>query len=287
MTELASGLAQPVFTRSYGQGSRCVLGVHCSLAHSGAWRGLASVLDPQVTLSSFDMLSHGRSPDWDGDGLLQLRNAEAGLALIEAENLAKDGPIDLIGHSFGATVAFAMAQMQPELVRSLVMVEPVFFSLATADGNADPQALEQLRREHKIVRETYLAGDVEQATRLFNRAWGAGHPKWHDLPESARDAMVRSFPAVMACDTQVYEDMLGVLTPEGLARVTMPCLLIDGGKSQPIMHEVIRALAARLPDVTCRRIDSAGHMLPITHPAETAALLQGFWPEVVPAPAEV
>ncbi|WP_096873178.1 alpha/beta fold hydrolase [Phaeobacter piscinae] len=287
MGAMSTGLAQPVASHVFGCGPRKVMAVHCSLAHSGAWRGLATILEEQVMVSSFDMLSHGRSPDWDGEGLLQLRNAEAGLALIEAENLAKDGPIDLIGHSFGATVVLAMAQMRPDLVRSLVMVEPVFFSLASAAETTDPEALEALRRDHMTVRETYLNGDVEHATRLFNRAWGAGHPKWNDLPESARDAMVRSFPAVMACDTQVYEDMLGVLTPEKLARVTMPCLLIDGGKSQPIMHEVIRALAARLPDVTCRRIDSAGHMLPITHPAETAALLQGFWPEVVPAPAAV
>ncbi|MFV1527729.1 MULTISPECIES: alpha/beta fold hydrolase [unclassified Phaeobacter] len=284
MAEISAGLAQPVVTHSFGRGNRQVLGVHCSLAHSGAWRGLATILEEHVTISSFDMLSHGRSPDWDGEGLLQLRNAEAGLALIESENLAKDGPIDLLGHSFGATVALAMAQMRPDLVRSLVMIEPVFFSLGTAT-TTDPEALEALRRDHMTVRETYLNGDVEQATRLFNRAWGAGHPKWPDLPESARSAMVRSFPAVMACDTQIYDDMLGVLEPEKLALLTMPCLLIDGGKSQPIMHEVIRALAARLPEVTCRRVEAAGHMLPITHPAETAALLQSFWPDVALAQA--
>ncbi|MFS4580595.1 alpha/beta fold hydrolase [Phaeobacter sp. C3_T13_0] len=281
MVEISAGLAQPVYARGFGSGPRQVLGVHCSLAHSGAWRGLATVLEDQVTFASFDMLSHGRSPDWDGDGLLQLRNAEAGFALIEAESLAKDGPIDLVGHSFGATVALAMAQMRPDLVRSLVMVEPVLFSLATAEDTEDPEALETLRRNHMMVRETYLGGDIEQATRLFNRAWGAGNSKWSDLPESARDAMVRSFPAVMACDTQVYEDMLGVLNPERLALLTMPCLLIYGGQTQPIMHEVIRALAGRLPNAKCARIDRAGHMLPITHPAETATLLQEFWSEMI------
>ncbi|MEX0301721.1 MAG: alpha/beta hydrolase, partial [Leisingera sp.] len=35
---------QEVFSRRFGRGPRHVLAVHCSLAHSGAWRGLAEVM---------------------------------------------------------------------------------------------------------------------------------------------------------------------------------------------------------------------------------------------------
>lgn len=57
MTELPQG----IFARSFGEGPRPLLAVHCSLAHSGAWRGLAAAMEREVTLTGFDMLNHGRS----------------------------------------------------------------------------------------------------------------------------------------------------------------------------------------------------------------------------------
>lgn len=45
---------------------------------------------------------------------------------------ALGAPVDVIGHSFGATVALRLALERPELVRSLVLVEPVLFAAAKA-----------------------------------------------------------------------------------------------------------------------------------------------------------
>ncbi len=268
-------LPQPVYHRSFGQGAQPVFAVHCSLAHSGAWRGLAAALgEERVTIDAFDMLSHGKSPDWDGAGLLQRRNAEAGLRLLERQVAEAGGPVDLIGHSFGATVALAMAQARGDLLRSLTLIEPVLFAAA---GQIDPEALAEMRADHQAVRAPYEAGDVEQATRLFNRAWGTGEPKWPDLPERARAAMVRSFPAVMDCDSQVYDDEAGLLAPGALEALAMPVLVMQGGETQPIMSAVTRALAARLPQAQIRVVAGAGHMVPVTHPQEVAAALRGFW----------
>lgn len=274
MNEIIGNLPQGVFARSFGSGARPVLAVHCSLAHSGAWRALGAELESEATLHGFDLLSHGRSPDWDGEGILQLRNRDAGLALIDAMGLADSGPIDLVGHSFGATVALAMAQARPELVRSLTMIEPVLFASAGMD---DPAALEAMREAHLEVRSTFAAGDLEQATRLFNRAWGTGHPKWADLPEQSRAAMMRSFPGVMACDSQVYDDEAGLVAEGQLEKLQMPVMVIDGSETQPIMHVVSKALSSRIGDVTFHRIAGAGHMVPITHASDVAELLRAFW----------
>lgn len=59
MKDLPQRLPQPVFSRSFGTGSREMLAVHCSLAHSGTWRGLAEAMDGQVAITAFDMLSQG------------------------------------------------------------------------------------------------------------------------------------------------------------------------------------------------------------------------------------
>ena len=46
-------------------GARPVLALHCSLAHAGAWAGLAAGLHG-VTITATDQIGHGRAADWDG-----------------------------------------------------------------------------------------------------------------------------------------------------------------------------------------------------------------------------
>ena len=69
--------SQPLAPRQNGAGARQVFALHCTMAHAGAWRGLAGALSDDVTITAIDMCRHGISPDWDGQGELQLRKAEA------------------------------------------------------------------------------------------------------------------------------------------------------------------------------------------------------------------
>ncbi|MEW2911212.1 alpha/beta hydrolase [Leisingera sp. JC11] len=259
--------APQVFCRSFGQGPRAVLAVHCSLAHSGAWRGVAEQMGGEITLSAFDMLSHGRSPDWDGQGNYQLLNMQAGLALLT-------DPVDLVGHSFGATVALRMAMARPDLMRSLTLIEPVLFAAALDE---DPAAFAALEEASQPAEAAWASGDLELTTRLFNRMWGTGEVKWPDLPAPARAAMVRAMPVVMASRKTLHEDENGTLAPGALDPVTMPVQILTGADSPPVIPAIARSLCRRLPAASHTAVPGAGHMLPITHPAETAALLRQFW----------
>ncbi|OIQ36363.1 MAG: alpha/beta hydrolase [Roseobacter sp. MedPE-SW] len=270
---MKDGSLSDVYSRSFGAGPRRVLAVHCSLAHSGAWRGLADALQDEITLTAFDMYSHGRSPDWDETGDYQTANVEAGLALLEAE----PEPVDLIGHSFGATVALRMAQARPEKVRSLVLIEPVLFAVTRAEA---PELQAALEAQEAPFNALFQAGEVEQATRLFNRMWGTGEPKWSDLPEPARAAMVRAMQAVPKSYEVLYLDTKGVLEPGALAPVEMPVLLLSGAESQPVMPLINEGLARRLTQARCEVVEGAGHMLPITHAGITAGLLNRFWSDL-------
>ena len=53
----------------------------------------------------------------------------------------------------------------------------------------------------------------------------------------------------------------------------MPVMLIRGASSAPVMAPILEALAARLPDVGVAVVPGAGHMVPLTHPAEVAGLV--------------
>ncbi|MFC3616229.1 alpha/beta fold hydrolase [Lutimaribacter marinistellae] len=260
-------LPQPVHVRHMGDGPRKVLAIHCTLAHGGAWRGLAGQL-PEAQFTAFDMLHHGRSPDWDGQGEFQERNLEAAETLLT-------GPMDVVGHSFGATVALRLAVRHPELVRSLTLAEPVFFKVAELDA---PEVLAQHGRDASPFFEAWEQGDFALAARLFNRMWSTDDsPRWPQLPEATRDAMIRSIPVVPACDRPLFEDSAGLLAPGVLDRVTMPVLLLRGDLTHPVIKTINEGLARRLPDARSEVIEGAGHMVPITHPEPVAAHIRALW----------
>ena len=92
----------------------------------GSLTGLIGALADRITATLYDLPSHGRSSDWDGTGDLHDVATDMGRALLTE-------PMDLIGHSFGATVAMRLAMEHPEMVRSVTMIEPVYFAPAIAD----------------------------------------------------------------------------------------------------------------------------------------------------------
>ncbi len=255
-----SEVAQPVFVRRIGTGPRRVLALHCTLAHAGAWRRLAEGIGEGVTLIAPDMLSHGQSPDWDGKGDFQDRYVGAVAHLLEPE-------MDIVGHSFGATVALRLAAAFPGRIRSLTLIEPVFVAVAIRDA---PALVTAHAAEEQPFREAMRAGDHGLAARLFNRMWSHGGPRWPDLPEALRAAMTRSISIVPACDSAVYDDRAGLLEPGVLDRVRAPCLILRGSETHPVIGAVCAGLARRLPDARSEVIDGAGHMLPITHPIAAA-----------------
>ncbi len=262
MSEVTQPVPQPVFVRTIGDGARRVLALHCTLAHSGAWRGLAAGLS-DATFVAPDMLSHGRSPDWDGQGDFQDRMVAA------VEHLLEPG-MDLIGHSFGATVALRLAVAHPEKVRSLTLIEPVFFAVAIQDA---PDLLADHDADAGPFANALMQGDAALGARLFNRMWSNGGPRWPDLPEVLRAAMTRAIHVVPACRDAIYDDLAGMLAPGVLDRLQTPCLLLRGSETHAVIGAVNDGLARRLPNAENVVIDGAGHMLPISHPKEAATVL--------------
>lgn len=243
------------YSRSFGTGERKALAIHCSLAHSGAWAAVAGLLNDEITLTAFDMPGHGRSTSWEGRGDIQDVTMAEGLALLTE-------PMDLIGHSFGGTVALRMATERPDLVRTLTLVEPVLFAVAQQDA---PETLAANEAELTDFEKGLISGDFELATRTFVRVWGDGR-KWTDLPEELRTYMVERIEFVPLARPSLYDDRAGLLKEGALDALSMPTLIIDGGATHPVMKPICDGLAKRLPNASRLTVDGAGHMVPISHP---------------------
>ena len=256
------------FTRSFGRGPRHTLAIHCTLAHSIAWRGVAEALSDDLTMLAYDLPSHGKSGDWDGQGNVHDVATDMARALLTE-------PMDIIGHSFGATVGLRLAIESPELVRSLTMFEPVYFAAAVVD---EPDRIAAADRNSAAFDAAYESGDMMEAARVFNSGWGDG-AGWEQTPEKLRQYMADRIHYVPASQPFLRDDSAGLLKPGMFERATMPVLLMDGGTSGDMAFAINESLAKRLPHVTCRTIAGAGHMAPLTHPAAVAAEIRSFLSE--------
>lgn len=258
----------PTHVARRGTGPRPALFIHCTLGHSGAWAGVQAPFHDRLSMTAFDRPGHGRSGDWDGgdDGraLHDLNTAIAGALL--------DGPADVIGHSYGATVALRLALERPGQVRSLVLIEPVMF--AAIRGAPEYAGGEAMIGE---MRARIDRGERAAAARLFNDMTNPEQP-FDSLPADRQARLARRIGIVVQESPATFDDVTGMLAPGRLEQIDLPVLILESGNPPPGVASVHRALDARIPQARRVVLDDGGHMAPITHPdmvaGEIAAFLQ-------------
>lgn len=255
--------------RTFGpKAGRPLLALHCSLAHAGAWEPLARAL-PEQRIVAPDMLGHGARPLWSGVGDFAQQSLDMVTALAEDLAARNGGPIDLMGHSFGGVMATALAQRRPDLIRSLCLIEPVIFAAAKTTA---PDVFADGMRAFTAVEAAVAQGDPVAAAEAFLGQWGAGLP-FSVLPKRQQDYAVQRMNIVIAPQAALADDGLGLLAAGALEAMTLPVLLVEGGKSPALVAAINALLLARLPDVTHLVVDKAAHMLPLTHPQKIAPAL--------------
>lgn len=240
-----------------GDPARPALAIHCMMGTGRAFDPIARRLGGVVDLRAFDLPSHGRSAPWRPEGGDDYHTTVARIA----QGLMGDGPVDLIGHSIGATVALRLAVDAPHRVRTLTLIEPVLFA-ASRSGHALDATLEALA----------AAGRMEEAAGIFLDAWGAPGGM-AIMPRTMQQAAVAQMPLILETDAALSADVHGILRPGGLEAVTAPAMLVDGGDSPPVIADILDTLQARLPAAERAEVPGAGHMAPLTHPDDVAALV--------------
>lgn len=244
------------FYREWGDGPTAALLLHAGASSSVQWERLGPALAAAgQRVVAPDLYGHGGTPcpeDMTPETLLERQVA------VLAALAARTGPARVIGHSYGAVLGLRLALDRPDLVRDLVLVEPVAFGLLPAEApeRAPVEAIEA------DCRARVLAGDPDGATRRFLEFWSLPD-LWDFLPEAEQAAIVagareRHFiggPAVF-----------GARFPaDALAGLTCPVHLLVGDDGPAAPRAVAAGLAAALPRADLRELPGAGHMLPLTH----------------------
>ena len=257
----------PTHWTVFGHGPRHALMIHCSLAETGIWRAMGQCLSGELTVTAFDLPGHGRSAQWDARGEMGAVCSD-----IAADFAQEHGPLDVIGHSFGGVVALRLAARRPDLVRSLVMIEPVFFA---AGLRTRPDACREHLAEFASFNAAMAANDLTAAARGFIGDWGGGRA-WDSFSDTAQARITAQMPLIAAASPTLYDDAGGLLEPGVLEAIDIPALLLEGSETRRIIPAINAALADRLPRARRSVIKGAGHMSVATHACEVSAEVLRF-----------
>jgi lipase len=101
-----------------------------------AFQRFERLLPDTWKVTSLDLLGHGEAPHPDHGYSL-----DDHAAWIEGR-IELDAPVLLIGHSYGAATATAVAARRPELVSAIVLLDPIVDLDASRDGTKTGRMIE-------------------------------------------------------------------------------------------------------------------------------------------------
>lgn len=241
-----------------------VLMIHGLTGHGRRWRHLAADYLPDLTVLAPDLIGHGRSTDaapWTIDA-----NVAALATCIENE---ADGPVLVVGHSFGCAVALQLAAQCPDLVSGLVLLDPA----VGLDG--------AWMRE---IAEAMLASP-DYPDRAQARAEKA-HGVWSDVPPALLDEDLDEhlialpggrfgwrvcLPAAVSYWSELARDIV-------VPHAGTPTTLLRAAFQKPayVSQALIDALSTQLgEDFTLIDADCQ-HMVAQVQPAQTAAAIRNL-----------
>ncbi len=180
------------------------------------------------------------------------------------------GPLSLLGHDWGAALAWAVTALRPDLVQRLVVASVGHPSAFRSAGLAQQvKSWYTLLFFHEGVGEAFLRMEDYGALRRL-----MGHPRAEAvIAELERDgqmsAHLRWYRANLPPDAFVSP------APQ-LARITVPVLGLWSDRDVALSEEQMRDSARFCDDFTYQRLEGLGHWMILEDPARVAGLVLDF-----------
>ena len=194
----------------------------------------------------------------------------------EVETLADmvnevNGPIHLVGHSYGGAVAIKAAQTLGRRVSSLTLYEPVVFAALFAVSANQPASVE-ISRLIEDIQSDYRCGDLFHAAQRFIDYW-SGPGTWENIPFQKKLGLSEKIPVVLKNFEALVSEPNAL---EGIASIQVPTLYLSGRESPASVQVISELLIQKLPCVDVHQFPGLGHMGPITHSEIVNDRIEGF-----------
>ncbi len=194
-------------------------------------------------------------------------------------------PVNLVGHSYGGFASAFCASANPQLIRTLTLIEPAvstillknlkskseFLGLLFAHPSIAISAAKFQRNSLDPSLKAFRQGDFDAALRynldgIMNR-----HGAFEQLPESVRIMVKENQRTVGELMAEVP-----VFGREQASKISAPTLLIHGTDSPRVLHAIVDRLGKVIPKSEISTISGAAHFPHIQKPQEFNQLLLGF-----------
>jgi pimeloyl-ACP methyl ester carboxylesterase len=250
-----------------GQGPPVVL-IHSSASGNRQWRALTDALKDRHRVLALNLYGYGGTTIWPAGSSPQSLYAQAQLVIALHEQMS--GPVHLVGHSFGGSVALKAALLLGPQVASLTLLEPNPFYLLKQNARHEAYLESRALRDH--VKCYGSLDDWLKVAERFADYWqGAG--SWNAMPERRRTAFAESLPPNFhEWDAVMNEET----TLEDYRTLRARTLVISDKATVRPIREIVELFADACPHWTFRHLAEGGHMAPLTRPDLVNPIVREF-----------
>jgi pimeloyl-ACP methyl ester carboxylesterase len=248
----------------------CLVLTHGSWTDGTGWEPAVAGLAERYRVVVWDRRGHSRSQAGDGPG----SRAEDAADLAGLIEHVSDGPVHVVGNSYGAIVTLTLLTERPDLVATAAVHEPPLWGLL--EGTRDQALVDELAGADAhlaVVRGLISSGDFSGAAEHFVEHVALGPGAWGQLPEPFRAVLVAHAPTYL--DELADETALSI-DNAALAATTVPLLVTHGTESPRLFAAVIAELGKLVPAARVEVLEGAGHIPQATHPEEWIARLVAY-----------
>ena len=234
------------------------------------YRHFAAQMEPfsaRYRVIAVSLRRHYPEP-WRGEGDFSLeQQAQDLVAFIRQLNA---GPVHLVGHSLGGTVALYATRMAPGLVRTLTLAEgggsmAAFSSEDPADGGRTAA--------FQAISEKLSQGDTDGALDAF-MTFVSGPGAWKSTPEASRQTLRDNAWTFVAHEKD--RPRWPAFSCDDARRLNVPILLLGAEKSPRRFGEILDKLQACLPGSERGLVANSSHAMARMNPAGFNSAVMAF-----------
>jgi non-heme chloroperoxidase len=193
-------------------------------------------------------------------------------------------PVHLVGHSYGGFAAAYLAADHPELVRTLVLIEPAIATLLVEDPNSAGQMLALLVRSPAVALSARRfqsgslapslkaldSGQSEKAVRLNVDGIQNKVGAFASMPDSAKKMMLDNAGTIAELRTPLppFKERAG--------KISCRTLVINGEESALWLRRIGELVAQDVPNCEAQTVTASRHFPHLENPTELNSAVLDF-----------